>query len=203
VAHTSNTGSMLSCLEDNAPVMLSVSDKPARKTKFTWEMIFINNNWVGINTALPNFLAEYWLKNNSLENILPEYTFIKREYTFLDSRIDLYAENETEKCLIEVKNVTYRVSDEARFPDAKSIRAQKHLNTLMHAKKMGYRAVMIYVIQRNDVTTFAPAAEIDAEYARLFYKAVDAGVEILPIRLKISADEIVFDCLIPFKNSNE
>ena len=53
-AHCTNSGSMKSCLEEGAEVYLSPVDDPKRKTRFTWEMIRIEGNWVGINTAHPN-----------------------------------------------------------------------------------------------------------------------------------------------------
>ena len=57
VAHCTNSGSMKSCIENGAEVYLSPVTDPARKTRFTWEMIKINGDWVGINTANPNKLA--------------------------------------------------------------------------------------------------------------------------------------------------
>src|SRR6056297_2322179 len=56
-AHCTNSGSMKSCLEEGAEVYMSPVDDPKRKTQFTWEMIKINDHWVGINTNNPNRLA--------------------------------------------------------------------------------------------------------------------------------------------------
>ena len=90
VAHCTNSGSMKSCIEEGAPVYLTPVNDPKRKTKFTWEMIYINNGWVGINTSVPNLLAYEWIKNGVLEP-LRGYTSVKREVTFGDSRFDVYA----------------------------------------------------------------------------------------------------------------
>ena len=62
-AHCTNSGSMKSCLEEGAEVYLSPVDDPKRKTKYTWEMIHINDDWVGINTSNPNALAFEWISN--------------------------------------------------------------------------------------------------------------------------------------------
>ena len=48
VAHCTNSGSMKSCLENGAEVFLTPVNDPKRKTRFTWEMIKINDNWVGV-----------------------------------------------------------------------------------------------------------------------------------------------------------
>ena len=164
VAHCTNSGSMKSCLENGAEVYLTPVTDPKRRTKFTWEMIKINGGWVGINTGNPNKLAFEAIA----AGLIPElsgYTNVKREVVFGDSRFDVYAENETEKCFVEVKNVTLKEGKYALFPDAVTTRGQKHLKTLMEVKATGIRAVMLYIVQRTDVEVFAPAREIDPEYA--------------------------------------
>jgi len=97
IAHCTNSGTMISCIEDGAPVMLSPAKDPKRKTRFTWEMIFINNAWIGINTIIPNQLVYEAVKNNEIKG-LEGYTYVKREVKYEDSRLDVYAENDNEKC---------------------------------------------------------------------------------------------------------
>jgi len=188
-AHCTNSGSMKSCLEEGAPVYLSPVNDPKRKTKFTWEMIYINNGWVGINTMVPNKLAFEAIKDGSIEK-LSNYTKIKREVTFGDSRFDIYAENDHEKCFIEVKNVTMKDGKYARFPDAVTSRGKKHLETLMEVKKQGMRAVMLYIIQRMDVEIFGSAWDTDPEYSESLVKAYKNGVEIIPMVAEVSPTEI-------------
>ncbi|MGE0076656.1 MAG: DNA/RNA nuclease SfsA [Bacteroidales bacterium] len=188
-AHCTNSGSMKSCLEENAEVYLSDSMNPNRKTRYTWEMIKINGDWVGINTSNPNKLAVEIVKNNLLPQ-LSGYTAVKPETKFGDSRFDVYAENSSEKCFIEVKNVSLKDENYARFPDAVTERGQKHLDTLIKAKLEGYRAVMLYIIQRSDVEIFAPAFDIDPKYASKLKTAFDNGVEIIPLQVKVTPTSI-------------
>ena len=197
ITHCTNSGSMKSCLKEGAPVFLSPAKDPKRKTRFTWEMIYMNNNWIGINTNIPNLLAYDAVTNGSIEK-LKGYTFIKREVTFDDSRFDIYATNETEKCFIEVKNVTYKEGKYALFPDAVTTRGKKHLETLMKVKQQGMRAVMLYVIQRTDVEVFAPASQIDPNYALTLIKAYNNGVEIIPVIAQVTPEKIVLSREIPF-----
>ncbi len=198
LAHTSNSGSMKSCLEEGAEVYLTYVDDPKRKTKYTWEMIRINNSWVGINTAIPNLLVFEAVKNQQIAD-LKGYSFVKREVKFDDSRFDVFASNEKEECYIEVKNVSMKVDEYARFPDAVTVRGKKHLNTLMRVKKEGKRAVMIYVIQRTDVAKFAPAFDIDPEYAKSLKEAVENGVEVYPIQAIVRPEGIELGELLPFE----
>jgi sugar fermentation stimulation protein A len=63
------------------------------------------------------------------------------------------------------------------------------LKTLIDVKKQGMRAVMLYVVQRGDVEIFAPAREIDPDYSNMLKKAVEAGVEVIPMQAKVSPEK--------------
>lgn len=198
IAHTANSGSMKSCLEEGAEVYLTHTSDPKRKTQYTWEMIKINNAWVGINTAVPNVLVYEAVINQEIEQ-LGGYSTVKREVKFDDSRFDVFASNEHEECFIEVKNVSLKDGRYARFPDAVTTRGMKHLNTLIKVKKEGKRAVMVYVIQRSDVEVFSPAFEIDPDYAKTLKKAYQSGVEVYPIRAIVTPEKIELGELLPFE----
>ena len=188
-AHCTNSGTMKSCIEEGAEVYLSPAADPNRKTKFTWEMIKIDGRWVGINTSNPNILAFEAIKNREIPG-LDMYDRVTREVTFGESRLDIVAENDTERCAIEVKNVTMKEGDAALFPDARTERGLKHLHTLIRLKQQGMRAVMIYIIQRTDVTRFGTADAIDPNYAQGLRDAIKAGVEVFPIQAIVTPEGI-------------
>ncbi len=194
-AHCPNSGSMKSCLVPGAAVVCSPVHDPSRKTKYTWEMIRIGEAWVGINTSVPNRVAFDWIR----EGILPgfeRYDEFRREVTWEDSRFDIMAARGEEKCFIEIKNVTLREGNMALFPDSVTTRGRKHLETLMRVKKAGMRALMLYFVQRTDVQGFAPARDIDPGYASALDRAVDAGVEVLVVKAKITPGTIRFQGLL-------
>lgn len=197
-AHCTNSGSMKSCLEDGAEVFLTPVSDSARKTRFTWEMIKINNGWVGINTSNPNQLAFDAIRKREIPG-LDRYTRVTREVKFDESRLDIYAENDQERCAIEVKNVTMKAGDWALFPDARTERGLKHLHTLIRLKESGMRAVMIFVIQRMDVNIFAPAREIDPDYANGLIEAEKSGVEIFPMQAEVTPAGIHFVKKLDYK----
>ena len=124
VAHCTNSGSMKSCLEEGAEVYLSPADDPKRKTQYTWEMIRINGSWVGIHTMRPNQLAIEALRNDEVSG-LTGYTHVVPEVKIYDSRLDIMAENDKEKCFLEVKNVTLKEGRYALFPDAVTSRGKR------------------------------------------------------------------------------
>ena len=197
VAHCTNSGSMKSCLEDNAEVYLTPVNDPKRKTKFTWEMILINEKWVGINTSMPNVLVYEAVRDGAIDKF-SGYSYVKREVKFEDSRFDVFASNGNHECFIEVKNVTMKQGRYARFPDAVTTRGLKHLETLIRVKAQGKRAVMVYVIQRMDVELFAPAMDIDPVYAKALKNAYDSGVEVIPLMAEVSPQGIKFVGELPF-----
>ena len=195
-AHCTNSGSMKSCIEVGASVYLTPNDDPSRRTKFTWEMIHINGDWVGVNTLMPNKLAFEGITNNSIDK-LAGYNFAKREVKFSDSRFDIYAENDTEKCFIEVKNVTMKSENYALFPDAVTSRGLKHLKTLVEVKRSGIRDVMLYIIQRTAVDTFGIAKSIDPKYNSGLLRAISEGVEVIAMQAKVSPQEIILQKELP------
>ena len=203
-AHCTNSGTMKSCLEEGAEVYLTPVDDPKRKTRFTWEMIRIDGDWVGINTSNPNALAMEWMSSGMVPG-LEGLTDLKREVTWEDSRFDLYGELEgsgsesgSERgCFIEVKNVTLKEGDRALFPDAVTERGRKHLNTLIRVKKAGMRAVMLYVVQRMDVRIFSPARDIDPAYGKALDKAIRNGVEVIVVQARVTPESIEYHRTLP------
>ncbi len=198
-AHCANTGSMKTCIEPGWRVVVSDSLNPKRKLRYTFEMIHNEKCWIGINTQLPNKLAKEAIENGTIEE-LQGYTRVLMEQKYgKNSRIDLLLENETEKCFVEVKNVTLMEEGAYLFPDSVTTRGLKHLNELIEMVKNGNRAVMLYVIQRSDGKLFKPAKEIDPQYSEKLKEAHEIGVEVLPYLAQVSPQEIVLSQKLDFE----
>ena len=195
-AHCTNSGSMKSCLEEGAEVFLTTVDDPKRKTRFTWEMIRIGGDWVGINTSHPNTLAFEWIQSGKIPG-LESLSGLRREVKWEDSRFDLFGEQGGVPCYVEVKNVTLKEGEHARFPDAVTERGRKHLQTLIRVKQAGMRAVMLYVVQRTDVNIFSPAREIDPAYGKALDEAVRHGVELMVAQARVTPQGIFFYRMLP------
>ncbi len=214
LAHTNNTGSMLGLTIADSPVLISKAKNPKRKLAWTLEAIcpksnlYYNNeiSWVGVNTSLPNYflknLFNYQLANEI--NLLPfteGYDQIQMEVKYDKSRLDalICSTNPNKKKIwIECKNVSLVEDCVAFFPDAPSERAIKHLETLEELVAKGDRALMLYVVQRMDAKCFYPADFIDEKYAKSLFEALEKGVEICIIQLKIVEDGVYFAGLLPF-----
>lgn len=192
-AHVPNTGSMKTCWEPGWKVLVTHNNDPKRKMKYTLEMTHNGSSWICVNTGMTNKLVKEALEGDVISE-LTGYKNIKPEKKVKDSRIDFFLSESSEHsdCYVEVKNVTLKGEGKiALFPDSVSTRGQKHLKDLMEIKEEGLRAVMLYVINREDVDEFSPAQDIDPTYAKLLKQAHDKGVEVLAYQCSLSENEIV------------
>jgi len=189
-AHCPNSGSMKTCKEPGWKVMVSESSNPKRKLKYTWEMVHNGKCWIGINTHLPNKIAREAIQNNLIPELFG-YPKIRSEVAYgKNSRIDLLLSSDEQLCYVEVKNVTLVEDGAYQFPDAVTTRGQKHLDELCAMVGDGHRAVMLFMVQRNDGKSFKPAVHIDPDYANKLKKANECGVEILVYRADVSPQKI-------------
>lgn len=199
-AHCPNTGPMTGVYVPGNRVMVSQSDNPKRKLKYTWELIELHDNepiWVGVNTGLPNRVVR-WVLENHLIPELGEYSDIRSEVKYGGdgkSRVDFVVQAPDKPVYIEVKNTTWIDGRRALFPDTVTTRGQKHIKEL-HALLPDCRAVMLYFINRSDCTSFSPGDEKDPKYGELLRAAVDAGMEVLPCAFDVSPEGLRYRGLI-------
>lgn len=195
-AHTPNTGSMLQCAVPGHRVLVSRSDNPKRKLAYTLELIEVEGFWVDTHTHRTNRVAEEALRGGAISEF--QDWQLTPEHSYGDSRIDFLLQQEERQALVEVKNVTLLCDAQcACFPDAVTTRGQKHLRTLMDARRRGLRAAVLFVVQRGEATAFRPADSIDPEYGRLLRQAVSEGVEALAYRTCVSPTENFIDRRLP------
>lgn len=199
-AHSVNTGAMTGVLDEGNRVWLSRADNPKRKLQYTWEIVEADGAMIGINTGQSNKLAEEAIRNGTIAE-LQGYDRIRREVKYgTNSRIDLLLEKDgAPPCYVEVKNVHMKEGDTALFPDAVTTRGAKHMDELALLTQEGKRAVVLFVVQRDDCTAFAPAEAVDAHYAARLRAAAAKGVEALCYCCYVSADEIRIHRALPVR----
>lgn len=181
-AHCPNSGSMLGLQAPGSEVWLARAPDPKRKLPYTWELVRSGGGLVGIHAARANQIAAEAVAQLRIGE-LRGYDTIRREVPYgTASRVDLLLSGPNRPdCYAEVKNVhlrrdTHR-SGTAEFPDSVTKRGAKHLVELATMVRSGARAIMIYVVQRQDCDRFQLAADIDPGYATAFAEARAAGVE--------------------------
>ncbi len=185
-AHCPNTGSMLGCQPADARVILSVSDNPKRKLKYTWELVETSPGvWACVNTARPNAQAREAIERG-LVTELAGYAQCRSEvrYGSEKSRIDLHLSGHESRAdaWVEIKNVTLCEQGKGYFPDAVTTRGQKHLRELIAQTEAGDRAVLLFLVNHTGIEVVKPADQIDPVYGKLLRQAHAAGVEVLAYR---------------------
>lgn len=196
--HVANPGSMLGMKHDGLRVWLEPNDNPKRKLKYSWKLAELENGtMIGVDTSLPNKIVAEALQNGLAAKL--GYTHIRPEVKYGEnSRVDfLLSEENLPDCYLEVKSVTLsRSTGLAEFPDSVTKRGTKHMAELAHMVEQGHRAILLYLVQRNDAVRFSVAGDIDPAYQGAVTKAKAAGVEILCYSTKITIGGISLDKII-------
>ena len=191
-AHCPNSGSMATCKGPGQPAAIVPVDSAKRKLKYTWELYHSGASWVGINTHRANAIVAEALANEQIPE-LTGYPVHRREVRYgQGSRVDiLLSGDELPACYVEVKNATLLAGDgRIRFPDAVTERGRKHLDELIQTVHEGNRAVMFFLVNREDGDGFGPADYIDPAYGKRLREAAEAGVELLAYRSRIEETAI-------------
>jgi len=190
-AHCTNTGAMSTCWEAGDVVLLEPATNPSRKLKFTWLACRRGDTWVGVDTGIPNKVVAEAARQDRVPGLSGLHD-VRTEVTYgvERSRIDVLAlDRDDRKLYLEVKNTTLRIGELACFPDAVTERGAKHLRELRAMVREGHRGAIVFFVNRDDVAAFDAAREIDPRYATELEQAIQDGVELLPLKVALAADE--------------
>jgi sugar fermentation stimulation protein A len=201
--HVANPGAMTGLDRPLSRVWLSDSGNPQRKYPYTWELIETDlgggPELVGVNTGQPHQLVAEAIEARLIPE-LRDYPSVRREVRYGEnSRIDFLLDDPARKpYYLEVKNVhLMRKPGLAEFPDSVTERGAKHLRELAAMRKIGARAVLLFVIQIPSADRFAVARDIDPDYALAFDRARDRGVEMLAWRCNVNLAGIEIAAPVP------
>ena len=182
--HVKNTGRCRELLLPNAEVRLAVSDNPNRKTKYDLVAVYKEKlGWVNIDSQAPNKVVQEWLETQ-------DYSLVKPEYVYGDSRIDFYMVKDQQEYLMEVKGCTLEIDGIGYFPDAPTERGVKHLKELTKARTLGYECIIAFVIQMEGVSEVRPYISMQPEFGEALEEAKAAGVKVLFLQCEVGRDTL-------------
>ncbi|MEL6957884.1 MAG: DNA/RNA nuclease SfsA [Pseudomonadota bacterium] len=191
-AHCPNPGSMMGLKQAGAPVWLEGNDDPKKKLDWGWRLVEAESGaLVGIDTGAANAIVAEALATG-LQG-LEGYETHRAEVKYREkSRIDFLLSGDRRRdCYLEVKSVTLsRSKGLAEFPDSVTARGAKHLGDLAAMVQAGHRAVLLYLVQRDDCDRVTLARDLDPAYAQAFDTARERGVEVLAFGCDVGPDEI-------------
>lgn len=223
VCHVKNTGRCRELLIPGVTVLVQFHPKAAalgRKTAYSligvWKERENGPLLINMDSQAPNQVAWEWLQSVSQNpplpfhlsegrGILPGVTIkdIRREVTYDKSRFDLaFQAVMPESCheipaFMEVKGVTLEEDGLAMFPDAPTERGVKHILELANARREGFEAYILFVIQMKEMTAFAPNRKTHPQFGDALKAAAEAGVHILAYDCKVTEDSLTLDRPVP------
>lgn len=209
--HVTNSGRLRELLYPGAKVGLvdhrpqlktkNLKLKTTRKTRYAVRLAYYCKKWVCIEANIaPKLLYEAWQKG--LVPSLTGYDQLRAEVP-LDrhTRFDFHARNSLtgEQAWIEVKCVT--LVDEkgvARFPDAPSERASKHLRELMVlARKPKTRCFAFFILQNPHGKAVGPKDDTDPLFGETIRKAARRKVRLAAFHARVGWKSARLDREVP------
>ena len=187
IVHVKNTGRCRELLLPGVDVILSHSGNPSRKTAYDLIAVYKEGlGLVNIDSQAPNQVVKEWLKGQ-------EFTLVRPEYGYGDSRIDFYMEKGNKRYLMEVKGCTLERDGIGYFPDAPTERGVKHLHELAKAVSEGYQTYLAFAIQMEGVTRVLPNVDTHPEFGAALEVAEAAGVKVLYLPCRVEEDALYIE----------
>lgn len=199
--HCANTGAMTGCATPGDTVWYSTSDNAKRKYPHSWELTeTATGDMICVNTLRANTLFREAFERQCIPE-LAGYQQCQSEvrYGSENSRVDFLLQQPGLKdCYVEVKSVTLLQDGLGYFPDAVTLRGQKHLRELMSIVAEGHRAVLFFAVLHSGIHNVNAARHIDPGYAALLDQAILAGVEILVYKASLTPADAKIEFSIGF-----
>lgn len=193
--HVKNTGRCGELLKEHTKVYLEKNQSENRSTAYDLIAVDKDGRMVNMDSNAPNKVAGEWLRAGGLYS---DVSMVKPETTFGNSRFDFYVESAAgEKAFVEVKGVTLERDGAAAFPDAPSERALKHVEELIEARKQGYEAYLLFVIQMKGVNWVEPNWATQPAFGEALKRARRAGVRLLACDCLVREDGLEMDAPVP------
>lgn len=202
VAHVRNTGRCAELLIPGVTVFLEHAPHSGRKTDYTLVAVQKGKLIINIDSQSPNQIAYESILDGTIKlpGLREKITFSRREYTYKDSRYDIYLETKSKKVLIEVKGVTLEEEGVVKFPDAPTLRGIKHLRGLSDAIGDGFVCYVVFIIQLGgNIKYFTTNDVTHPQFKAEMIKAQQSGVKMVAYDSIIKNESITADKKIPIR----
>lgn len=194
VSHVKNTGRCRELLVPGATVYLEDFEGRMGTRKLRYSLIAVKKGELLINmdSQAPNKVAEEALKRGAVfYEELGRLSVIRPETVYGDSRFDFYVEGESgRKGFIEVKGCTLENEGVCSFPDAPTERGVKHINELIKARKEGYFAGILFIVQMEGMKYFTPNDVTHKAFGDALRKTASSGVSVRAFECKVTPETL-------------
>ena len=189
LVHVANSGRMRELFVPGTLAWLRPASGENRKTAYDLAIVDVGHTLVSADARLPNYLVRQAFQDGRLGQFAG-YSESHPEVTYGQSRLDLVLRGDHGSCFVEAKSVTLVEQGVGLFPDAPPTRGLKHVFSLTRAVQEGYRAAVIFVVQRADANAFTTHDTADPDFGIALRQAVDAGVEAYAYSCSVSLAEV-------------
>jgi sugar fermentation stimulation protein A len=186
--HLADPGRLKELLLPGQPIWVRAAGSPTRKT--AWSAVLVQSpdgaGLVSVDTTMPNRLIRAALEARALEEFRG-WTLEQAEWTHGRSRIDFLLARDGRRLALEVKSVTLVENGVALFPDAVTARGARHVRELGDlARRDGWEAAVLFVLQRDDAHRIEAARSIDPAFATALAEARAAGLRVHGRRCRVT-----------------
>lgn len=199
--HCPTTGRIGDVDLKNVACLLSHSDNPNRKTKYTLEAISVNNldvkdkAWIGINQIASNKYIEFFIREGLLEDVVGDFKEVSREVKLGNSKLDFLIDSTylEVKTPLQTLQVEYDsdIKRKKATPFSSTERFTKHMKELAESLKDNERAILLNTFQYDN-----PGFEVinkSTNYEKVsstVKECIGKGVEIWQINMRIDAEGV-------------
>ncbi|MHB0859303.1 MAG: DNA/RNA nuclease SfsA, partial [Anaerolineae bacterium] len=187
-AHVSNPGRMTELLVPGCTAFVRVAEGIRRRTGYDLVLVKGAGTLVSVDTRLPNALVAEAFREERLA--VPGFTHMQAEVPLGASRIDFRLTGPVGVCWLECKSVSLVEGGKALFPDAPTVRGVRHLRELAQVAQVGGRAMVLFVIQRDDAVSLEPNDATDPAFGAALREVVRYGVEVRAHVCRVTRQEV-------------
>jgi len=164
-AYLPNPGRLWELLLPDATLYLTPNNNPDGKTRYTVLAVEREGEPVFLHTHLAGRIAASLIERRKIP-ALKNAQVIRNEISAGGSRFDLLLKEGDAEVLAEVKSCTLFGNGVAMFPDAVTERGRRHLIDLVAQSKGSKPPVVIFLVQTQRVSLFAPDYHTDLAFGQ-------------------------------------
>lgn len=185
LAHLANSGRLEQFLEARTPCFCLPQEKLTQSQLRLiaagdgqyWSILDTRTHMLSFEKALELELIP-WLKG---------WKLIGRNVKFVDSLIDYLLQKNDQNLFLEIKGALMLKGDLALYPDAPSLRGQKHIKRLLDLVRNGRRSALLFISSCPQARAFTPNEGTDPKIALLLRQAYREGVIIRAINTALDS----------------
>ncbi len=152
------------------------------RTDYSITAAWKGTDWILTDSRFHNTIGRKFLSQSAKAEVL----LGRSRIDFLDG--DRY---------VEVKGCSLEEGSVAKFPDAPSVRASRHIHELTSVRDSEMKAMVMFLVFSPKAHVFMPNLETDPDFSSAFFEALENGMDAVALKFETTTDGIRFLGRIP------